>query len=82
LDTVRGIVFGDMGQCVGPDDMELLEAAILHALQDFDGPIAIGLRSGHVSAPNITLPLNAGVKLDLSDSENPELRFDVGGNGQ
>ena len=82
LDTVRGVVFGDMGQCAGAEDMELLEAAILHALCDFEGPIAIGLRSGHVSAPNITLPLNAGVKLDLSDGGNPELRFVASGNGQ
>jgi len=82
LDTVRGIVFGDMGQCVGVEDMELLEGAILHALRDFEGPIAIGLRSGHVSAPNITLPLNVGVKLDLLDGEKPELRFVVGGNGR
>ena len=35
LDTVKGIVFGDMGQCVGAEDMALLEAAILHALRDF-----------------------------------------------
>jgi muramoyltetrapeptide carboxypeptidase len=82
LDTVRGIVFGDMGQCVGAEDMELLEGAILHALRDFEGPIAIGLRSGHVSAPNITLPLNAPVRLDLSDVKNPRLQFDAGGSGR
>jgi muramoyltetrapeptide carboxypeptidase len=80
LDTVSGVVFGDMGQCVGAEDMELLQGAILHALHDFEGPIAIGLRSGHVSAPNITLPLNARAELDLLDAENPRLRFlDVGG---
>jgi muramoyltetrapeptide carboxypeptidase len=82
LDTVKGIVFGDMGQCVGVEEMELLEGAILHSLRDFEGPIGIGLRSGHVSASNITLPLNASVRLDLSDVENPWLRFDAGGNGQ
>ena len=73
LEHVSGIVFGDMKQCVGPEDEALLEAAILHALRDFAGPIAIGLRSGHVDAPNITLPLGVKVRLDLSG--NPRMDF-------
>ena len=75
LDHVSGVVFGDMRQCVGPEDEALLEAAILHALQDFAGPIAIGLRSGHVDAPNVTLPLGVRVRLDLSDAQNPLISF-------
>jgi muramoyltetrapeptide carboxypeptidase len=75
LDGARGIVFGDMGQCAEADEAELLEQAILHALRDFAGPVAIGLRCGHVSAPNITLPLNVRVRLDLSLPENPQLQF-------
>jgi len=50
LEGVRGIVFGEMLDCVSPaPPPALLEQAILSALEDFDGPIAIGLRSGHVS---------------------------------
>jgi muramoyltetrapeptide carboxypeptidase len=75
LESARGIVFGDMGQCVPPEESDLLERAILHSLRDFAGPIAIGLRCGHVSAPNITLPLNVRVGLDLTDEKNPQLRF-------
>jgi muramoyltetrapeptide carboxypeptidase len=75
LEGVEGIVFGDMQQCVSAEESELLERAILHALADFAGPIAIGLRSGHVSAPNITLPLGVRVRLDLGDAENPQLHF-------
>jgi muramoyltetrapeptide carboxypeptidase len=75
LDNVSGIVFGDMQQCVAPEDNALLEQAILHALRDFAGPIAIGLRSGHVDAPNVTLPLGVGARLDLSSAENPWLEF-------
>lgn len=75
LETVRGIVFGDMGQCVAEEEQGLLEAAILHALRDFAGPVAIGLRCGHLSAPNITLPLNVPVRLDLSDPQRPQLQF-------
>jgi len=75
FEGVQGIVFGNMRQCVGPEDEALLERAILHALADFAGPIAIGLRSGHVSAPNVTLPLGVRVRLDLADAENPQLHF-------
>ena len=74
LDGVKGIVFGDMRQCVLPEEMPLLESAILHALQDFAGPIAIGLSSGHVNGANITLPLGVRVRLDLSD-QNPIVDF-------
>ena len=75
LENVTGIVFGDMRQCVGPDEEALLESAIRHALHDFEGPIAIGLRSGHVGAPNVTLPLGIGARLDLTRSDQPNLVF-------
>jgi muramoyltetrapeptide carboxypeptidase len=75
LEGVQGIVFGSMGQCVEPQEEALLERALLHALRDFDGPIAIGLSSGHVSSPNVTLPLGVPVRLDLRDAENPSLHF-------
>jgi muramoyltetrapeptide carboxypeptidase len=75
LEGVRGIVFGDMLQCVPLEENEYLERAILHALRDFTGPIAIGLRSGHVDTPNITLPLGLSAKLDLSQPGNPHLHL-------
>jgi muramoyltetrapeptide carboxypeptidase len=75
LDTARGIVFGDMEQSVPAADMYFLEQAILHALRDFQGPIAMGLRSGHVNGANVTLPLNVRVRLDASDEESPRLEF-------
>lgn len=75
LRNVQGIVFGDMEQCVSERERELLEGAILHALRGFPGPVAIGLRSGHVDTPNVTVPLGVRVRLDLSDSANPRLEF-------
>lgn len=75
LAGVHGIVFGDMGQCVGAEDNDLLEQAILHALQDFEGPIGIGLQSGHVDSPNVTLPLGAAVTLELTEGADPRLDF-------
>ncbi len=75
LDGVTGIVLGDMQQSAPPEEQDLLEQAILHALHDFPGPIAIGLRSGHVSGANITLPLGIEACLDCSDPANPRLHF-------
>ena len=55
------------------EEQDLLERAILHALWDFAGPVGIGLRSGHVGAGNVTLPLGARARLDLS--REPRLEF-------
>lgn len=64
LKGVRGIIFGEMLDCQSKDaPPELLDDAILNALEGFKGPIAIGLRSGHVSRQNVTLTF--GVKADL-----------------
>ena len=55
--------------------MALLEEVILHNLRDFQGPISIGLRCGHVHEPNISLPL--GVRATLTaNSTTCTLRID------
>ena len=70
LRGVPGIVFGEMLDCRSPGaPPELLEQAILHALGDFAGPVAIGLRSGHVSRANVTVPFGVRARLTASDSE-------------
>ena len=69
MERVRGIVFGDMAQCAtDAADAELIEKALLHNLRDFAGPIAIGLQSGHVDTPNVTLPLGVLARLDCTSS--------------
>ena len=68
LDGVRGIVFGEMLDCVSPGaPPELLDEVILRVLENFKGPIAIGLRCGHVSRQNVTLTL--GVEAELRVAE-------------
>ena len=74
LDGVKGIVFGEMLECVSPGARpDLLEDVILNALEDFEGPIAFGLRSGHVSRANVTLTL--GVEAELTSTVEPELKM-------
>lgn len=75
LEDVSGIVFGDMEQCVSLEEQDQLERAIRHGLRGFSGPVAIGLRCGHVHGANRTLPLGVAVKLDLTDVGNPHLTF-------
>jgi muramoyltetrapeptide carboxypeptidase len=70
MGPVRGVVLGDMSACVDQGEMELLEAACLHALRDFDGPVSIGLRCGHVTGGNRSLPL--GVMVEMKDEELKE----------
>ena len=74
LDGVKGIIFGEMLDCSSPGARpELLDEVILSALEDFEGPIVIGLRSGHVSRANVTLTF--GVEAELNATLDPELRL-------
>jgi len=74
LDGVVGIVFGEMLDCVSPGAApDLLDKAILSALRNFSGPIAIGLRSGHVSRQNVTLTF--GVEAELNCAGAPQLNL-------
>jgi muramoyltetrapeptide carboxypeptidase len=74
LEGVSGIVFGEMLDCnshgAAPD---LLEQVIHSVFDDTDIPIAIGLRSGHVSRENVTLTL--GVQAELVLDPHPVLRL-------
>jgi muramoyltetrapeptide carboxypeptidase len=74
LDQVRGIVFGEMLDCrQGPTQDYTLEEVVLRVVGDLGIPIAFGLRSGHVSRANITLPL--GVKARLEVGNNVSLKI-------
>jgi muramoyltetrapeptide carboxypeptidase len=73
--NVTGIVFGDMSQCGNAAEQVGIEASILHALREFNGPIGIGLRSGHVERGNLTLPFGVAVRLQVEDGAKPRMRF-------
>jgi muramoyltetrapeptide carboxypeptidase len=74
FDGVTGLIFGEMLECVSPGtSTDLLEQVILRVFEWFEGPIAIGLRSGHVSRGNVTLPL--GIEAELILEDGPVLRY-------
>jgi muramoyltetrapeptide carboxypeptidase len=68
LAGVCGIIFGEMVDCVSEGAAsDLLDRAILNALDGLDIPIAIGLRSGHVSRQNVTLTFGVAAELALAN---------------
>lgn len=74
FDGVTGFIFGEMLECVSPGTSpDLLDQVILRVLDWFEGPIAIGLRSGHVSHSNVTLPL--GIEAELAAEDEPTLSY-------
>ena len=74
LEGVVGVIFGEMLDCssLGAPP-ELLDHAILSALDGLDVPIAIGLRSGHVSRQNVTLTF--GVEAELAAGDSAQLQI-------
>jgi muramoyltetrapeptide carboxypeptidase len=66
FEGVTGIIFGEMLDCIAPGQAPgLLDEVILRVLDWFEGPIGIGLRSGHVSRRNVTLVFGIEAELDL-----------------
>jgi len=66
LDAVRGIIFGEMLDCRQSADQDYtLEEVVMRVLGDLKIPVAFGLRSGHVSRANITLPIGVRARLEV-----------------
>ena len=66
LAGVRGLVFGEMLDCVQhPGQDFTVEQVVKRVVGDLGIPVAYGLRSGHVSRGNITLPLGVSASLEV-----------------
>jgi len=58
LNAVRGIVFGEMIDCVqNANQNYTLQEVVTRIVGDLGMPVAFGVKSGHVTSGNITLPL-------------------------
>jgi muramoyltetrapeptide carboxypeptidase len=65
LDGVRGFVFGEMLDCAPPrGETYTLQQVIMRVLEPYEVPIVYGLKSGHVSNGNVTLPI--GVQAEMN----------------
>lgn len=70
LAQVRGIVFGQMLDCVqSPSQDYTLEEVITRVVGDLAIPVAFGIKSGHVTSGNITLPFGVAAKLSVKGND-------------
>ena len=69
LDGVRGIIFGEMVGCTqSPTQGYTLEEVVMRVVGNLGIPVVYGVRSGHVSKGNITLPIGVSVVLNVASS--------------
>lgn len=75
LKGVRGLIFGEMLDCAqNANQGYTLEEVILRIVGELGIPIAYGVRSGHVTAGNITLPFGVRAKLTVNE-KNVDLKI-------
>jgi muramoyltetrapeptide carboxypeptidase len=66
FEGVRGIVFGEMLDCKQHADQKYtLDEVITRVVGELGVPIVTGLKSGHVTGENITLPIGVRARLDV-----------------
>jgi len=64
LEGVRGFIFGEMMDCDPPARADYtLQQVIMRVLSPYKVPIVYGLKSGHVTRDNITLPIGVHAEL-------------------
>lgn len=67
FDQVRGIVFGEMLDCTQTTNQGYtLQEVVIRIVSDLGVPVAYGVRSGHVTSRNITLPFGVRARLTVS----------------
>jgi muramoyltetrapeptide carboxypeptidase len=66
LENVRGLIFGEMLDCLQATNQDYsLQEVTMRIVGDLNIPVAYGLKSGHVTSNNITLPLGVKAKLQV-----------------
>jgi muramoyltetrapeptide carboxypeptidase len=72
---VRGIVFGQMLDCARGAEGYTLQEVLSRVVGGLGVPVVYGVRSGHVTGRNLTLPLGVAARLDAGAT--PALRLDA-----
>ena len=74
FDNVRGLIFGEMIDCIQAANQDYtLQEVIMRIVRELNIPVAYGLKSGHVTSNNITLPLGVKAKLRV-EKENVSIK--------
>jgi muramoyltetrapeptide carboxypeptidase len=75
LKGVRGFVFGEMLDCLPqPGETYTLQQVIARVLAGYNVPVVYGLKSGHVTSGNITLPIGVQAEL-VAENSGVELKI-------
>jgi muramoyltetrapeptide carboxypeptidase len=70
FEDVRGLIFGEMLDCVQTANQGYsLRDVVKRIVGDLGIPVAFGIRSGHVTSGNITLPFGVPAKLVVRGGE-------------
>jgi len=70
LENVRGLIFGEMIDCIQAANQDYtLQEVIMRIVGELNIPVAYGLKSGHVTSNNITLPLGVNAKLQVEKEQ-------------
>ena len=70
LDQVRGIIFGEMLDCRQTANQGYtLQEVVTRIVGGLGVPVAFGVRSGHVSSGNITLPFGVRARLSVNGDQ-------------
>jgi muramoyltetrapeptide carboxypeptidase len=70
LENVRGLIFGEMIDCIQAANQDYtLQEVIMRIVGELNIPVAYGLKSGHVTSNNITLPLGVKAKLQVEKEQ-------------
>ncbi|MBV9572690.1 MAG: LD-carboxypeptidase [Acidobacteriales bacterium] len=68
FEDVHGIIFGEMVDCFQDKNQGfMLEEVVSRIVEELNVPVAYGLRSGHVTRGNITLPIGIRTSLTVGD---------------
>ncbi|MBZ5489681.1 MAG: LD-carboxypeptidase [Acidobacteriia bacterium] len=75
LEKARGFIFGEMLDCLPPNgETYILQQVIMRVLEPYNVPIVYGLKSGHVTSGNITLPIGVQAELE-AEGANASLKI-------
>jgi len=75
LEDVRALMFGEMLDCARGTEGYTLREVVLRVVGDLGVPVVYGVRSGHVTRRNITIPLGVAARLDAG--AKVALQFDA-----
>src|SRR5262245_3794705 len=74
FERVRGVVFGEMLNCMQHTNQGYtLQEVLMDLLSDFTFPVLYGFSTGHASRPNVIVPFGVRARLDLGVATNFEL---------